>query len=302
MKRLLLLLSCATLLTTAPASAQFIWIDCSFKAVLNPDTGTRYYSFTEADIDDTLEQANQYLAGYQRGYRLRRVGPIYDVGSTNDPDGPSKWYYLDPGAEDPPYEDAQHHMDYEATNNPALYHWNFNAVNYYVLGAGAVTTNASGQEVGLANGAGCPPPAHIITIRTVHMPMVILHETGHWFNLMHPHGRCAKGTNGLCGNPADCPIATTNGYRLGDDGFQDTLPTQAGDYCFTNQDLIALANFAIPFAACSLEQSNLVDDVYLNLMSYGTGQVGDRLTPQQLDGWTDVANGARAFALSGLTR
>jgi hypothetical protein len=291
------------LLNPTPAAAQFIWIDCSFKAVLNPTNGLPYYPFTEADIDATLDQANQYLAGYQRGYRMRRVGLIYYIGgpAQEGTNGPSKWYYMDPPAAYPGFEDAQHAMDFEATNNPTIYHWNFQAINYYILGSTESPTNANGQAIGLAWGAGCDPPEQIITFRTVHMPMVILHETGHWFDLMHPHGRCASGPGVPCGDPSVCST-NINGYWLGDDGFPDTLPTQAGDLCFTNQELIALANFAIPYTNCSPVQSNLVDDVYLNLMSYGTGQVGDRLTPQQLDGWTDIANGPRAFAMSGLTR
>lgn len=303
MKRFYLFLACATLLNTTPAAAQLIWIDCSFKAVLNPTNGLPYYPFTEADIDATLDQANQYLAGYQRGYRMRRVGLIYYIGgpAQEGTNGPSKWYYMDPPAAYPGFEDAQHAMDFEATNNPTIYHWNFQAINYYILGSTESPTNANGQAIGLAWGAGCDPPEQIITFRTVHMPMVILHETGHWFDLMHPHGRCASGPGVPCGDPSVCST-NINGYWLGDDGFPDTLPTQAGDLCFTNQELIALANFAIPYTNCSPVQSNLVDDVYLNLMSYGTGQVGDRLTPQQLDGWTDIANGPRAFAMSGLTR
>src|SRR5512133_2431830 len=109
MRRYLFLLAYAALLTSMPAPAQFIWINCSFKAVLNPTTGTRFYQFTEADIDATLDQANQYLAGYQRGYRMRRMGPIYDIGGPAEggTNGPSKWYYMNPGdpASSPVYED-----------------------------------------------------------------------------------------------------------------------------------------------------------------------------------------------------
>jgi hypothetical protein len=301
MKRLIFLLAWAALLASTPASGQFIWIDCSFKAVLNPNTGARYYPFTEADIDATLDQANRYLDAYHHGYRMRRVDPIYDIGGKGDTNGPSKWYWMNPGDPYPNTDhDYQHEMDAQARANPVLYRWNWNAVNYYVLGAGGMLTNASGQQIGWAWGAGSPPPSYIVTLRTVHMPLVLLHETGHWFNLMHTQGNCDNKT-GVCGNTNDCSIFK-NGFLLGDEGFQDTLPVQAGDYCFTNKDLIALANFALPYFACSDERKNLVNDAFFNLMSYGFDRDLDRLTPQQLDGWTDVANSDRSFAISGLTR
>lgn len=305
MKRLFLLLACV-MLQTAPAFSQYIWVDLSFKAVLNPTNGTRFYDFTETNIDASIAVMNQTLADHQRGYRMRRVDPLYDIGGPGQggTNGPSKWFY--PNPRDPyllnPSIRNQEQMDGEARSNPVPYRWNSNAVNYYVVaGLGTVLTDTNGQSVGQPAGEGSFPSGghQIITLGTVHFPLVILHETGHWLELYHTQGSCGLDA-GVCGKPSLCPILT-NGFQLGDDDIADTLPVQAGDYCFTNRDLIALANFGIPYAACSAIQSNLVDDAFFNLMAYGFDRTLDRLTALQLDKWAMYANGLRSFAVSGRT-
>jgi hypothetical protein len=195
-------------------------------------------------------------------------------------------------------------MESEALATPFAYRWNSNAINYYILaGLGGSLTDTNGQQVGQPAGESSYPSVNhqIITLGTAHFPLVILHETAHWFELYHTQGGCIRDTSGVCGSSSLCPILM-NGYRLGDDGIQDTLPVQAGDFCFTTRDPIALANFGIPYAACTAEQSNRVDDAFFNLEAYGFDRTMDRLTPQQLDKWTDYANRERVFAVSGLTR
>ena len=196
MKRCLLFLACAALLTAAPAFAQFIWIDCSFKAVLSPDTGGRYYAFTAADIDATLDQANEYLDRYLRGYRLRRVGLLYDIGAKGDTNGPSNWYCMNPGepwagdAGQPTTNDWQWHMDQVAKTN-SLYHWNSNAINFYVLGCPARERTMRAASLWASLGERVRRPRPILSrCAPVHMPLVLLHEIGHWFSLMHTHGNC----------------------------------------------------------------------------------------------------------------
>ena len=77
---------------------------------------------------------------------------------------------------------------------------------------------------------------------------------------------------------------------------------QSGDYCFTNRDLIALANFGTHYTNCTPVESNLVEDAFHNLMGYSLTESLDRLTPQQLDRWTDLANDIRVAVVSGLAR
>ena len=309
MKRSMLFLPlCLALLAAAPSHAQYVWINVSFKAVLNPTNGTRFYPFTVDDIDAGIARMNATLATYQRGYRVRRVGPLYDVGGIGDTTGPSKWYSANPRDPYPPNPNVrnQEQMDSEARNNPAVYRWNPNALNYYVVaGFGPSLTDSNGVAVGQPAGEGAFPSAgfQIVTLGTVHSDLVILHETGHWLELYHTHGNCVRDNSNACGTAANCNVAAPFfGWRLGDDGIADTLPVQAGDFCFTSRDNVAAANYGVAYSFCTAEQQNLVDDTYLNLMAYGFNKVLDRLTPQQLDKWTRYANIERSFAMSGRTR
>ena len=299
---------CLALLAAAPSHAQYVWINVSFKAVLNPTNGTRFYPFTVDDIDAGIARMNATLATYQRGYRVRRVGPLYDVGGIGDTTGPSKWYSANPRDPYPPNTNVrnQEQMDSEARGNPAVYRWNPNALNYYVVaGFGPSLTDSNGVAVGQPAGEGAFPSAgfQIVTLGTVHSDLVILHETGHWLELYHTHGNCVRDNSNACGTAANCNVAAPFfGWRLGDDGIADTLPVQAGDFCFTSRDNVAAANYGVAYSFCTAEQQNLVDDTYLNLMAYGFNKVLDRLTPQQLDKWTRYANIERSFAMSGRTR
>lgn len=309
MKRSMLFLPlCLALLVAAPSHAQYVWINVSFKAVLNPTNGTRFYPFTVDDIDAGIARMNATLATYQRGYRVRRVDPLYDVGGIGDTTGPSKWYSANPRDPYPPNTNVrnQEQMDSEARGNPAVYRWNPNALNYYVVaGFGPSLTDSNGVAVGQPAGEGAFPSAgfQIVTLGTVHSDLVILHETGHWLELYHTHGNCVRDSSNVCGTAANCNVAGPFfGWRLGDDGIADTLPVQAGDFCFTSRDNVAAANYGEAYGFCTAEQQNLVDDTYLNLMAYGFNRVLDRLTPQQLDKWTRYANIERSFAMSGLTR
>jgi hypothetical protein len=101
-----------------------------------------------------------------------------------------------------------------------------------------------------------------------------------------------------------------NGYFVGDDGIGDTLFEAAGDFCFTNQNLIALANLNKSYASCTAAEQTLVNNTFFNVMSYHNPPtkdlVEDRLTEQQLDLHADTAsksaaNGGRAAFSSGRT-
>jgi hypothetical protein len=296
------------LLLAAPSRAQYIWINVSFKAVLNPTNGTRSYTFTVDDIDATIGRMNATLAAYQRGYRVRRVDPLYDIGGMGDATGPSKWYSANPRDPYPPNPSVrnQEQMDNEARSNSLAYRWNPNALNYYVVaGFGTSLTDSNGVAVGQPAGEGSFPSGgfQIVTLGTVHSDLVILHETGHWLELYHTHGNCVRNASNVCGSPGNCDIASPFfDWRLGDDQIADTLPTQAGDFCFTSRDNVSAANFGVAYRFCTPEQQTLVDDTYFNLMAYGFSRVMDRLTSLQLDKWTRYANNERAFAMSGRTR
>ena len=59
-----------------------------------------------------------------------------------------------------------------------------------------------------------------------------------------------------------------------------------------------MANFSSNYAALSAIQQNIVDDTWLNLMSY---HEEDRLLPVQMDYWTDTANRTRRAVCTGYT-
>lgn len=280
------------LLACSEVRAQFIWVNLSFKAVLNPTNGTRYYNFSETNIDASISAANAFLAVYQRGYRFRRAEIIRDVGGIGDTTGPSKWYSVNPRTDDLATGswDNRKQMEIEALNAPGPYAWNFNAVNYYITaGYGAAPQNAGDCAFPSGNN-------HLIVIGTMDDPYTLLHETGHYFELYHTQGgcNCRKNNEG-------CIL--TNGFWVGNDdvaGYAIT-DTLFDSECLT-QDTVARANFNKPYVNCTADEAAKVDDTFFNIMSYHPGSNQVRMTELQLHKWTDFANGARLAVMSGRTR
>jgi hypothetical protein len=274
------------------AFAQYIWVDLSFKAVLNPANGTRSYNFTEQNVDDTIEGVNSMLAAYQRGYRFRRIGPIRNVGGINQTNGPSKWYSVNPRDNDlatGPW-DNQEQMEIEALNAPGPYGWNFSAINYYIT---------AGFGAGPQDAGNCAFPSendHLIVLGTVDNARVLLHETGHYFELYHTQGAC----DCLRGNTG---CISTNGYWVGNDDIPGYVisDTIFDSECLTFTDM-AVANYNKLPIFLTLAQFNLVEDTFFNIMSYHPGTNQTRLTELQLQKWTDFANTPRSPVVSGKTR
>jgi hypothetical protein len=282
----------AFLLSWDVAVAQYLWVNLSFKAVLNPTNGSRYYNFTEANIDRTIGHVNEILATYQRGYRFRRAELIRNVGGINQTNGPSKWYSVNPRANDLATGawDNRKQMEIEALNAPVPYAWNFGAINYYITaGYGAAPQDAGDCAFPTGNN-------HLIVLGTVDNPYVLLHETGHYFELYHTQGSC------------DCIHAnqgciSTNGYWVGNDDVPGYI---ISDTIFDSECLtingVAQANYNRVLMFLTPPELKLVEDTFYNNMSYhpGTNQV--RLTELQLHKWTDFANSARLPVMSGRTR
>jgi hypothetical protein len=127
-------------------------------------------------------------------------------------------------------------------------------------------------------------------------PYVLLHETGHYFELYHTQGSC------------DCIHAnqgciSTNGYWVGNDDVPGYI---ISDTIFDSECLtingVAQANYNRVLMFLTPPELKLVEDTFYNNMSYhpGTNQV--RLTELQLHKWTDFANSARLPVMSGRTR
>jgi hypothetical protein len=110
---------------------------------------------------------------------------------------------------------------------------------------------------------------------------------GHFFSLAHTHA----GEQFLNGNGTSCSAQDCTCAQLipgSSDGFADTLPDVD---CWTRSQLVA----ANPGATTAQ-----IDNTFLNIMSYHLPQ--DRFTSDQLDEWTDAANGSRNNVVTGRTR
>jgi hypothetical protein len=262
--------------------AQYIYVNLSYKVVLNPADGTRPGNITDAAIDQAITKMNQLQGPYFRGFRFRRMDTVSEVGGMGDTTGPSKWYSTD-------FFDQNNGAKWEtqmesAAKADAAYHWNSAAVNIYVT-------------MGICGGI-CSFPGHDIIIvggcSFSQDGSVEMHEIGHYFNLCHTQG-CT------CG---DCDSSKTGTcYTVpGDDDVSDTLL----DLQCWNQDQIAMANFnGRVYALLASSEQDQVNAVYFNIMSYhnktSTGQNTFRLTERQLDRWTDAANAARLTVTTGRT-
>lgn len=288
--KFLLSLSAAIWLSAAAASAD-ITVRISVKAVLNPATGNRQSGVTEATFANTVSGMNDMLQSYGRGYQIQWVGnSLVNVGGLNQfNSGPSRYYDVD-FVNDDNGDALKDQFEANAVNNPATYGWSASAVNIYIVRFGGANWNVCsfpGSQIILVNGA-----AGYSTARTV------LHEIGHYFNLSHTfNGRKnLNANNTVCTNGCNCPKFVGGG----DDKVDDTILDHD---CWTDQDDIAQGNYSQNYAGLSPSRQSAVDGIWNNLMSYhGRQHDTPFLTSDQLDRWTDSANGDRPGVRTGRTR
>ncbi|MGE0480368.1 MAG: hypothetical protein AB7Q17_07845 [Phycisphaerae bacterium] len=270
---------------TAIAPAAFadgvILLRLSYKVILNPVDGSLPQGFSDAAIDDSIDEMNASLDTYGRGYRFERVEFIHRVGNIGGFDRPNPSHYFDINMLE---EDGQRaNMQADALANPTFYAWNQNAVNIYINEANTGGTCARPSEQlivigGSSSGTG----------------WLYLHEIGHYFDLCHTQG-CSCGCCDA-GQTGECHTAP------GNDNIADTLPDLA---CWERDD-IAQNAFGANYANLAPFQREQVDDVFLNIMSYhrsgcGQGASVARLTELQLDHWADTASFARLSVRDGRT-
>lgn len=261
-----------------------ITIRLSYKVVLNPADGTRPPGVRDADIDRAIAEMNALEQTYYRGYRFQRVDPVIDIGGRGDLTGPSRWYNTDFFDRDNGVR-WKNEMEDEAMRNQVIYVWNAIAINIYITNGicgGICSFPEDADNIiivgGCADGDG----------RTQ------LHEIGHYFSLFHTQGR-------RCGCCDLTRIGECN-TEPGDDEIVDTLP----DLACWNRDDIANWTYRTSYAALNSFQQELVNDVFLNVMSYhesacGQNVVTTRMTEGQLDRWTDAAKFFRSDVVDGQT-
>jgi hypothetical protein len=279
---IILLVSAVALLGGSWAQAQFIYINLSYKIVLNPADGSRPPGATDEIINGAVERMNAVLASYQRGFRVRLIDPITVVGGAGDTTGPSKWYSVDFRGDDP-VGIQKDQMESDARGD-VRYHWNDNAINLYI------NRGTSGGVCSFYLLFGLVERDFIVIVGagSAWNGDLQLHEIGHFFNLCHTQG-CTCDT---CGEAGDCLLP-------GDDLVDDTL----SDLACWDQNEIARRNFNNrDYSQLNPGEQARVDDTFYNLMSYHgpvQGAVTDRLTELQLDRLTDTITDHRRFATTG---
>jgi hypothetical protein len=256
----------------ATVCANDILMRLSVKFILSPagmfpccGNGT-FDSF--ADITNQVMVANQKLRAAGRGYQFQ-IWEIATIGGVA-----TNFWDL--------YRADKALLEQFAEANPSAYRWRNNAINIYV------THNDGSAACSL-------PDEDIIVIGQNSRDTTLWHESGHYFNLRHTH----EGQQLLdldftaCTNGCSCLLRLPGN----DDACGDTLPDLT---CWQTQDGVARGNFNVNYSALSAANQTRVDNVLNNIMSYHDDR--DRITSDQLDRWTDAANGPRSADVTGRTR
>ena len=255
------------------ASAQIQWrISVKFILGASGQMPTNAGAFTTSGVDltnrqavtDNINYANQLLDRTGRGFR-------FNLTEIQDVSGASSFFNL-------PARSGANKVALEAvaTSNAttrAQFLWRDDAINVYI--------NNTSSGICSFPGAG-----NIIFTGSAAYDTLILHECGHFFDLLHTHdGEQYRNSNGTtCTSTNQCGCAQLLG---GDDGVADTV---SDHQCWDRPALVGNNPGAGDFQ---------IDNVWLNLMSYHLPQ--DRFTNDQLDRLTDTASSSRRFVATGRT-
>jgi hypothetical protein len=274
---------------TVPAEGQ-ISIRLSVKAVLDPATGARQPGVTEAVFSNTVAGINAILDSFRRGYRVEWLGGrLINVGGVGQfGSGPSAYFdqdfHANPG--------LKNDMDADALADPQAFAFDPSAINIYITRYGGANWNI----------CSFPSQGHILVINGTKgytNPGVVLHEIGHYFNLIHTFdGESYQNADGSSCTDTGCNCAIAIG---GDgDGVDDTIKDNE---CWASPDDISYGNFGISFTSLPALIKPTVDRIWWNVMSYHVRQHAvNLLTSDQLDRWTDAANGPRVNTVNAITR
>jgi hypothetical protein len=234
-------------------------------------TNSNGYSGNSANLTnrqaviDNINLANQLLDRTGRGFR-------FNLTEVQDVSGASGFFNL-------PARSEANKIALEAVansnaNTRAQFFWRDDAINVYINN----TSSGVCSFVGSGN---------IIFSGSAAYDTLILHESGHFFDLFHTHQgqdfRNSNGTTCTASNACDCA------QLIG--GNNDNVADTVSDHqCWDRAALVANNPSASAFQ---------IDNVWLNVMSYHLPQ--DRFTDDQMDRLTDTASIARNFVATGRT-
>lgn len=234
----------------------------------------------QGDIpNSTVARMNAEVAEANRILGLSRRGIGFDLMEVLVVRRLSDWYDADPHD-----EATRLAIQNIVRQDPDNHFYRSNAVNIYVLG------NFSGT-------CAFPPNDDIILMGRLPYKTLLLHETGHFFNLFHTH----EGQRRLFadGSPCDLDCECPRLLPGESDGTAETSPDHT---CFNSKDDIARSLFGVPFANLDPERQGPINNTWANVMSYhGSITTLDTLTPDQLDRMTAESNTRRRNVASGTT-
>ncbi len=221
-------------------------------------------------LNAEVARANRLLATYRRGFGFDLI-EIATIG------GVSQWYDADPRSV--ATRDA---IQSAARRDPALYLYRTDAINVYVVGdfSGTCSFPNTGNDV--------------ITIGRIPYDTLLLHECGHYFNLLHTHeGQVSRHSDNSPCDGCTCAVRVP--------GEQDHTDETAPDHnCFGSLDAIARGAFSLPFAELEGSRQRQVRNTFQNIMSYHGGDTTlSILTADQMDRMTDAVNGSRRAVATG---
>jgi hypothetical protein len=240
-----------------------VTVRLSVKFILNSDGASPSGNIsTVAGFSNEVARGNQILIDTGRACKLQvieflNIQPSAPAGTNAD-----YWFNLPARANRATFEAA-------ALADPATWRWNGAALNMFV------NNSSSGQCAFVGGGSS-------ISFGGSVGDGVVLHETGHFFNLRHTHA-----------GDLDC---TNLPPFLAADG--DSLAATINDHNCLTRDGLSMASFGANYDALMPGQQAAVDSSWLNVMSY---HQADQLLGSQMDIWAQNANGARLFSCSGRT-
>ena len=233
MKKLLFL---ALLLAPFLAQAQLGW---RISVKLIADAGNNPPPNAFNNISNEIVLANQLLDGYGRGYQFA----ITEILTLT---GVSQWYNIQ--ARNNSNKLA---LQAVARANPGIYAWRNNTINLYVANSssGVCSFPDDGDELVLV-GANA--------YRTL-----VLHECGHFFNLIHTHQneQFLNANNSPCTNGCACAKLVPGDS----DAVGDTAPDHT---CSGSEDAVALGAYGNIYTELNATQQWLTRNTWQNIMSY----------------------------------